>query len=353
MNTAYGVKFVGGDVFATSSAIEELEKVDVVVFDCDGTLIDVSRSYDAAIVKTATSMIRAFLGRPLLIERVSPRLIQEVRRTGGFNSDWDMTYALSMFSVAASDVSGSADSQDLIRLENMVVDFTSKERMGWKSVDKYLESSGLWSGQVKGMREFLGYPGSPLQSRMTQEFDRLYYGSNLFRRIYGAWPKGGPSRGLIDLERLIVTRESLDAVARTLGKKRIAMATGRPFVAVEYTMGRLLKYFDRKASVYIGDGDISPELAPSLAKYKKPSGKSLMLARKELQSEVMLYVGDSAEDRLMVKNAGAPPGAILFAGIYGTSFNDKEQISYFTATESDIVAKDVNQVVKVLEMVKN
>lgn len=352
MNTGYGVtRFKDGDIFASSSTMEKLAKVDAVVFDCDGTLIDVSRSYDASIVKTASFMVREFLGRPIPIERVSGRLIQEIRRTGGFNSDWDMTYALSMFSVAASDAAGPAES--LTRLESIVADFASGERAGWRSVEPYLESSGLGSKSVKEMRSFLGYPGSPLRTRMTGAFDRLYYGESLFERVYGAKPQGSPRKGLIDLEKLIVTKESLDILSRSIGKKRIAMATGRPFVAVEYTMGRLLDYFDRDASVYIGDGDISPGLAPKLAKYRKPSGESLKLARREFGSEVMLYIGDSAEDRLMVKNAGAPEDAILFAGIYGTSFSEKDQLSYFTGTGSNLVAKDVNQVVKVLEMAKN
>ena len=50
-------------------------------------------------------------------------------------------------------------------------------------------------------------------------------------------------------------REQLDGLAGLLGgQRRMAMATGRPFVAVEHTLRHLLGYFDLDASVFIGTG---------------------------------------------------------------------------------------------------
>jgi hypothetical protein len=43
------------------------------------------------------------------------------------------------------------------------------------------------------------------------------------------------------------------------------------------------------------------------------------------------------------------PNRILFAGIYGTSFNEEEQLSYFTAARSDLVVKGVDRIPKILE----
>jgi phosphoglycolate phosphatase-like HAD superfamily hydrolase len=195
--------------------------------------------------------------------------------------------------------------------------------------------------------------GNPLTSRLAATFDQVYYGEGLYRRVYGVAPEVSYESGLIDQEQVIITRESLNRLTRFVGGKRIAMATGRPFIAVQHTLGGLLDYFERDASVYIGDGDIFPDIVPKLSKFRKPSGESLVLARRKFSSKVLLYVGDSAEDRLMVKNAMAPDGSILFAGIYGSSFNDKEQISYFTGADSELVLKDVNQIPKILEMARN
>ncbi len=40
-----------------------------------------------------------------------------------------------------------------------------------------------------------------------------------------------------------------------------------------------------------------------MAKYRKPSGASLVRGAERLSAKAMLYVGDSAEDRLMVDDA--------------------------------------------------
>ena len=53
-----------------------------VLFDMDGVLVDVSRSYRLAIKKTA----EYFLGR-----KISLSTIQEYKNLGGFNNDWDLT----------------------------------------------------------------------------------------------------------------------------------------------------------------------------------------------------------------------------------------------------------------------
>lgn len=56
-----------------------------VLFDMDGVLVDVSRSYLWAIRKTA----EFFLGHTLPLSE-----IQDLRNRGGLNNDWDLTEAL-------------------------------------------------------------------------------------------------------------------------------------------------------------------------------------------------------------------------------------------------------------------
>jgi len=355
MNASYEVtKAAGGDVYVGPGSATLLRKVDAVVFDCDGTLIDVRDSYDATIIKTVESMLKEFFGRTLVLEGVGQEFILQMRHTGGFNSDWDLTYGLILFSTAAIERAGPGEEGEAVAaLKRIVSDFASRERLeGWRSVDRYVTSARLESKAIRDMRRLLGYPGNPLTSKMAATFDQVYYGAKLYQRVYGAKPRVAYGTGLIDMEKVIVTKKVFGILTRLLGEKRIAMSTGRPYLAVEHTLGKMLDYFDRDASVYIGDGDIFRDLAPKLAKFKKPSGESLNLARRRFASRVMLYVGDSGEDRLMVRNAGAPSGTILFAGIYGSSFNEREQISYFTKTESDLIVKDVNQIPELLESAK-
>src|SRR6267378_1859102 len=78
-----------------------LKEVDAVAFDCDGVLIDARRSYDATIKAVVRMMVKELTGFSLRISKVAPKLIAVIRRTGGFNSDWDTTYALTLISVIA------------------------------------------------------------------------------------------------------------------------------------------------------------------------------------------------------------------------------------------------------------
>lgn len=346
----------GGAALVLRDSVAELKRVDAVVFDCDGTLIDARLSYDATIMRTVSRMVEEFAAVSLPMEEVGGEMILKIRRTGGFNSDWDTTYALSLFSYAAierSRANGKTGTGDVLaRLGELVGRFSARSRLaGCRSADRFLTREGLASEGLREFRKFMGFPENANRSTMATAFDQLYYGGRLFRRIYGIRPPVWSERGLIENETLFVGREDLTRFKRIIGGRRMAIATGRPYVAVRHTLGRLLGFFDRDASVYIGDGDVRPELAAELARYRKPSGASLIRAWEKLSASVMLYIGDSAEDRLMVDNARKRYRKVLFAGIYGSSFDEESQASYFGKTGSDMVVRSLNQVPALLEMI--
>jgi len=361
MNTlAYEVERFGDeDVMVSPASRQSLGEVDSVVFDCDGVLKDVRESYDSAIARTAATMVKGFTGARLPIEKVGGNLILRIRRTGGFNNDWETTYAMTVFSVLALGRSRGGGSSDggakgaLQKLGDLVRDFSSQDRLkGRASVDEYLERKDLESDLTADLREYIDYPVDHMHNRMTRTFDEMYYGGELFQRVYGIRPLAWHEEGLIERERVLITRDSMDRLKKVLGGARIAIATGSPFVAVQHTLGRLLNYFDKEASVYIGDGDVDAELAPRLRKFKKPSGASLVRAYEKLSSHTLLYVGDSAEDRLMVQDARRTHNDFLFAGVYGTSFSEDDQIAYFTRSGSDLITRTVKSVPTILERMR-
>jgi len=61
------------------------QKYDALLFDMDGVLIDVNKSYRVAIQKTS----EYFMNREVSLSEVS-----EVKQRVGMNNDWDATYAL-------------------------------------------------------------------------------------------------------------------------------------------------------------------------------------------------------------------------------------------------------------------
>lgn len=61
------------------------KKYDTLLFDMDGVLVDVNKSYRVAIQKTA----RYFMNREVLFDEVN-----SIKQRVGMNNDWDATYAL-------------------------------------------------------------------------------------------------------------------------------------------------------------------------------------------------------------------------------------------------------------------
>jgi phosphoglycolate phosphatase-like HAD superfamily hydrolase len=326
--------------------------VDAVAFDCDGVLIDARRSYDATIRVVVEKMVEETAGVRLRLARAMPGLIATIRRTGGFNSDWDTSYALTLFSLVAlaqrKDEGGWKGPGTTEALTGITAAFAFVPRpRGREAVDSFLDSEfpSLKDGLDRS-REYLGYPSAPPDGRMTTVFDELYFGASLFERIHGVPASDPRTKGLIELERTLVDRGTLESLERILGGSRLALITGRPFVGTEHSLGkRLMRHFDRDASIFIGDADIDLDLRAEYDRYRKPSPEALIRARDRLSSETLLYVGDSAEDLMMVQEARRRGlEGYLFAGVYQTSPVQADQASFFEREGSDVVVETVNQV---------
>jgi phosphoglycolate phosphatase-like HAD superfamily hydrolase len=341
----------GVGLIVRGSSRELLGDVDAVVFDCDGVLIDARRSYDATIRVVVEMMVKEIAGVRLGLARAIPNLISTMRRTGGFNSDWDTTYALTLFSLVAlerrGDGRGARGPGATEELLNITAKFGSARReSGWRAVDSFLESEfPPLEESLDRAREYLGYPGVPPEGRMTTAFDELYFGASLFEKFHGVPAKNARARGLIELERVLVKRETLESLAKMVGHARLAMVTGRPYLGTEHSLGkRFMGYFDKGSSMFIGDSDMHPELRAEYDRYRKPSPEALLRASEKLSSARLLYVGDSAEDLLMVQNLKRRGRAdFLFAGVYGMSPDVADQVAFFEREGSDVIVRSVNQ----------
>jgi HAD superfamily hydrolase (TIGR01549 family) len=341
----------GGALAINRSSKDLLGRVDAVAFDCDGVLIDARRSYDATIRVVVEAMVEETAGVRLRLASAMPRLISTIRRTGGFNSDWDTSYALTLFSLVALERlkggRGARTAEATEALKEITAEFGSAPRVrGQEAVDDFLDSEfpSLKDGIDKG-REHMGYPRAPPEGRLTTVFDEVYFGAALFEKIHGVRSSSPRTKGLIELERILVDTKTLDSLEERLGGARLAMITGRPYVGTAHSLGKLMRYFDKDASIFIGDADIDLGLRAEYEGLRKPSPGALIRAREKLSSEALLYVGDSAEDLMMVQNARRRGvRGLLFAGVYQTSPVRADQASFFEREGSDVVAETVNQI---------
>jgi phosphoglycolate phosphatase-like HAD superfamily hydrolase len=328
-----------------------LGKVDAVAFDCDGVLIDARRSYDATIIAVVQMMVKELAGVRLRMGKVAPKLIAVIRRTGGFNSDWDTTYALTLVSVVALEkgrrrLGPRRDPLEAVR--DIVDEFGSAPReTGRVALDAFLdERFPSFRERLDKAREHLGYPSRSTESRLAKTFDEMYFGGVLFEKLHGEPAKKPRRRGLIELERVLIKRKTLETIAKVVGPARLVMITGRPYIGTEHSLGKeLMSYFHRGSSMFIGDADIFPELREEYDRYRKPSPEALLRAKARLSSSMLLYVGDSGEDIMMVQHAREKGlKNYLFAGVYETSPDPDRQVSFFEQEGADVIAKSVNLV---------
>ena len=75
-------------------------EIDSLIFDCDGVLIDIKKSYDQTINATTKYVLESLekITDPIEIDF---KIIDGFKSTGGFNDEVDLTYAAILSIVAA------------------------------------------------------------------------------------------------------------------------------------------------------------------------------------------------------------------------------------------------------------
>ncbi len=77
-------------IYIDDSGIDTLDEIDAIIFDCDGVLIDISKSYDLAIIQTTRYVLENFAKINDAID-VDFKIIDGFKSTGGFNDEVDLT----------------------------------------------------------------------------------------------------------------------------------------------------------------------------------------------------------------------------------------------------------------------
>jgi len=87
-------------IYVDDSIVEILKTSDAIIFDCDGVLIDITKSYDLTITKTIKYVLENLSNINDSI-KIESEIIDEFKSTGGFNDEVDLTYASIISLVAA------------------------------------------------------------------------------------------------------------------------------------------------------------------------------------------------------------------------------------------------------------
>jgi HAD superfamily hydrolase (TIGR01548 family) len=306
-----------------------VNEFDSIIFDCDGVLIDVTNSYDNAIIKTTDFVLKNFANvfNATLITR---QIIDEFKKTGGFNDEVDLTYASIISLTAANNLNRDGTKFILEVIENA-------NQTGISSVEKYLDKL---NADVSDIRKKLSYPGRHSENLLYSVFDQLFYGETLYQKLFNKKSQFN-EKGFIDNDKVLVSKELLDNLRKKFDDKT-AIVTGRGLDSISYSLKELLNQFNIKNSVFLEDE--SRDLA-------KPNPEALLRSIRGLNSSHCLYVGDSMEDLIMAQKATEIGKKTTFCGIIGTSNNPSEKRSFFEKNGAILILDSIQLLPKVLNLV--
>ncbi|MEM1580910.1 MAG: hypothetical protein QXK89_00130 [Candidatus Bathyarchaeia archaeon] len=381
-----------GRAYINKDRIRDVGKIDAAIFDCDGVLIDIKDSYNIAISKAVAQIFERLTGCKIPEKLISDEIIFLFRRSGGFNNDWDTVYGALMFLLSELPeaahkrlgetigklMSEKSAAKRLLAIkegnrmnaseiiidspENLLAklrEFASLlDATGIHSVDRIILASGKVSKEFYDLlRDFLYGSAKVGESVIPTVFEEIFCGPRLFEEIYGVKPEIWGGRGMIENGRPIIKHETLNRLSSLFGGARFGIASGSRFKSARYTLREILDWFNPKAQIFLDyvENIESEYLKGGLkVSLKKPNPFSLFKSAENLEPfRFTLYVGDSMEDAIMVKEARKLDPDFLFAGVYEHTSMKERVINEFIKFECDLILPSVNDVPDVIEAARS
>jgi len=223
----------------------------LIVFDLDGVIADVSRSYRDTVRKTARLFFRP---APRWAELPSPLFplsdLARLKQGGNLNNDWDLSCRVIELLMNRLD---SPPHYPESRTEDLWERFRdAMRRCDLEPLIRHLRASSqplsdllLQAGPRENPFVRLLYRGDVGSGNLIKQiFQEVYLGPELFTRTYGSPPRMYSGPGYIEREELLAPPELLGELA---GRHVLAIATGRPADEARYLLSRFsLEPFFRK-----------------------------------------------------------------------------------------------------------
>ncbi|SEO52682.1 haloacid dehalogenase superfamily, subfamily IA hydrolase, TIGR01548 [Halogranum amylolyticum] len=284
---------------------------DAVVLDIDGVLVDVADSYRRAIVE---SVDRVY-GKTIDIED-----IQRFKDAGGFNNDWELTYAAALFVLARRE-----------GLRTNVAEFTDAvaERGGGLEAARTVaaEMPNISQARVRDKWD---------RERLRDVFQTLYLGSNLYRELEGGDPPFD-APGYIHDEPVIVDPETIDDLT---GRFDVGVVTGRPAAEADIALDRV-------------GLDVPDEHRFTMDDWEegKPHPHALVTLAERFDAHAVTFTGDTLDDvETAVNAAEADPGREYYGiGVLTGGLTGEEGRRKYEAAGAAAVVDTVNDLPGLLE----
>ncbi|WP_312910191.1 TIGR01548 family HAD-type hydrolase [Natronosalvus caseinilyticus] len=239
---------------------------DAVVLDIDGVIVDVADSYRRAIVES----IDHVYGRT--IEKADIQLFKDA---GGFNNDWELTYAAALYLLATGE-----------GFQRSLEDFT----------DAIAANGGGLEAAESVVREECGARATERikqrwdRQRLRDVFQQRYLGSDLYRGLEGGDPDPDlETHGFIHDEPLLLADETREHLT---GRYNVGIVTGRPAAEAEIALER-------------AGLDVPAEHRFTMDDWEegKPHPRALTTLAERFDANEVVFVGDTLDDVRTATNA--------------------------------------------------
>jgi phosphoglycolate phosphatase-like HAD superfamily hydrolase len=239
-----------------------------ILFDIDGVLVDVRKSYNIAIKKTVDFILKYTTGNTFLKGIVNDEIILKFRQTGGFNNDTDTSYAIAL-AVLVNPQKSIRSTRELLRSVAKNTD-----EGGIISVEKFL-SSYVHYVDIQKLKEKLVYPAAVGNSILATVFDEFFYGPELFEKYHKIKPKYYFGKPLIENDKLLATNTTINDLTKKFGGN-VAIISGRSRIAAEYSLKSIFDLFNKRACIFLEDEE---------REYSKPHPYAINILNKVLIKE--------------------------------------------------------------------
>lgn len=366
-----------GLTYVRKDRVREIGEVDVVIFDCDGVLLDVRESYIKAVSVTTSIIIEAFTGYSINDDLFDEKLYLAYKRTGGFNNDWTHTYAYVMktLSILPSDLIKRIDRtagaalqfRDLAKRLDYVKQNQKRVKINedetYKALlnfTKNLDSNGLESVDQQllpvlgeNVKKALNYRAPVGESIISTLFEEIFCGVDLYEETFKTKAQFiDHKEGFVENEKIIIKQETLEKLENIINN-RLGIVSSSLENNAYYILGDIIENISKESMMWHEDVDKAIK-ETGKTNLHKPNPYSLLKASKPFKPyKNVLYVGDTIADMIMTNKTRKIESGFLFAGVYGFTSLPEEVMMSFLEEGCDIVTPSVNELPAILEKLKD